>query len=108
MTGLIQARVTQLLAADPACRGVKQATIRALAVEFAREAEPDRDVLAERAACVAVLTAGQARLTALALAHHDGANGSEMAALLGLELRRSTEAIEMVRQGLHRTTTGAI
>ena len=106
MTLSIEPRVAQLLAADPSCRGVKQSTIRALALEFAREAEPDRDVLAERAACLAVMAATQVRFARLA--DLDAADSGAAGTLLGLERRRGTEAIEMVRQGLHRTTTGAI
>lgn len=92
----IEARVRQLLTADPVCQGkVSATTIHALALEFARDPAPDSDVLAERAACLALMQAAQARL--------DGADSNVPVG--PLEARRLGEAIESVRQGLHRMET---
>ena len=49
MSATIEPRILQLLTLDPVCQGqVSGTTVRALALEFAREPEPDSDVLAER------------------------------------------------------------
>lgn len=91
----IEAQIRKLLGEDKVCMGrVSAATVRDLARRFAREPEPDGDVLAERAACVAQLRNCQTRLTALAA--DDGGEA------ISIEARRIGEAIHSIELGLHR------
>lgn len=94
----IEGRVRQLLETDPVCQGkVSATTIRAMALEFAREPEPDGDVLAERTACVSLLTSIRNRIAGMNIDVPD---------VVALEVRRLDAAIELVRQGLHRPIQG--
>lgn len=110
MSATIEARIRQLLTLDPVCQGqVSGTTVRALALEFAREPEPDSDVLAERAACLLLMGACAERLRALlAAAELEGAASSDPAESvvcssdLGLELTRLNLASETIALGLHR------
>lgn len=105
----IKARIGQLLALDPQKPVVSNATLTTLAREFAAaRVVEDSDVLAERAACVAVMEAHLARLIPLlteAGLTQDGltADGRDR---LPIELTRHQVAIETVRQGLHREQEG--
>ena len=91
----IEASIRKLLTEDKVCMGrVTGATVRTLALQSAREPEPDGDVLAERAACVAQFRNCQARLTALAA--EDGGEA------ISIEARRIGEAIHSIELGLHR------
>lgn len=93
----IEPRILQLLTLDPVCQGrVNAATVRALALEFAREPEPDRDVLAERAACLAGMRVHYDRLCVLSI---DGTME------LIVERRWLEEWIDAVELGLHRDLT---
>ena len=93
----IEAHIRKLLDADKVCMGkVSAATVRQLALQFAREPEPDSDVLAERSACLAQLRSCQARLTMHA-ADEDGD-------FIATEVRRVGEAIHSIELGLHRAS----
>lgn len=98
----LKARIAQLLALDPLKPVVSGVTLTVLAREFsAAAAIEDSDVLAERAACVAVMVVALARLGAIETIDR----GDEVvvaAAGLAVELRRIQAAIDGVRQGLHR------
>lgn len=98
----IAGRVRALLERDPVCKGaVSAATIREIAAIFDEiPVIEDRDVMAERQACLAVMAALLARLEVLA-----GPDGEpELAAshALAVEIARLTEAIATLRAGLHR------
>ena len=95
MSVTIEARILQLLTLDPVCQGqVSGTTVRALALEFAREPAPDGDVLAERADCLAVIRACRDRL----LEQADPGDGP-----IRTEARRLGAAIEGISSGLHRS-----
>lgn len=95
MTLSIEAQITKLLTEDKVCMGkVTRATVRNLALQFARDPEPDSDVLAERAACLAQIRACHERMNA----QFDG-DGDGRAAL---ETRRLGEVIHSIELGLHR------
>jgi hypothetical protein len=94
----IEGRISKLLGEDKVCMGrVSTATVRQLALEFARDPEPDGDVLAERAACLAVMQACHDRMDA----QFDGVGDGRAA----LEARRLGEAMESIRLGLHRSAS---
>lgn len=98
----LKARIAQLLALDPLKQVVSGVTLTVLAREFsAAAAIEDSDVLAERAACVAVMVAALARLGAIETIEQ-GSTTTVCAEAFALELRRLQYAIEAVRQGLHR------
>ena len=89
----IEAQIAKLLGEDRLCMGkVTRATVRQLALQFARDPEPDSDVLAERAACLAVISNCRARLEI-------EADGDDACAT---EARRLGEAIHSIELGLHR------
>ena len=91
----IEASIRKLLTEDKVCMGrVTGATVRMLALQFAREPEPDGDVLAERAVCVAILGHVRDRLDKLAM------DGGPMGLII--EARRVAEAIHFIELGLHR------
>lgn len=93
----IEAHIRKLLDEDKVCMGkVTAATVRQLALQFARDPEPDRDVLAERAACLVHIRSAQARLQRRA----DDEDGEGF----GIEARRLGEAIETIGLGLHRAS----
>lgn len=92
------ARIEALLAADPVCQGkVSMTAVREIAREFPLEARPDSDVLAERAACLAVLRGFHARWREM----------TEVVPGLDHETRRLGAAIETIELGLHRSNTPA-
>ena len=94
----IEAQISKLLSEDKVCMGrVSAATVRTLALQFARDPEPDHDVLAERAACCAQLRGCQARLMLLA--------ADEAGDVIAIEARRIGEAIHSIELGLHRAST---
>lgn len=98
----VEARVRHLLEMDSVCQGsVTARTVRALAMEFARDPEPDSDVLAERQACIAVLASAAERCAAL-LPEDMLADPLIDIDAFRLELRRFDEAIAGLRIGLHR------
>ncbi len=98
----IEARLRQLLEADPVCQGqVSGTTIRVIAREFARAPEPDSDVLAERAACRRVMAAAAARFAEL-LPEDMLADPLIDLDAFRLELRRTDEVIASLGLGLHR------
>ena len=93
----IEAHIRKLLGEDKVCMGkVSAATVRQLALQFAREPEPDGDVLAERAACVAVVEAATLRLERL--------GEEEGGSRVPLEARRLRQAIHDIGLGLHRAS----
>jgi hypothetical protein len=109
MSATIEARIRQLLTADPVCQGqVSGTTVRALALEFAREPEPDSDVLAERAACTALMTAGRQRIERLFERMEDGAVLADLREAVLIEIRRAAEAETSITLGLHRNLQSEI